>query len=68
MERVHSLTRMMMRGPFLEEMGGGSKEQHMLIMELPMFLERYLGRIDMGRASAIERANNKQTGNDSKES
>lgn len=68
MERVHRLTRMMMRGPFLEEMGGGSKEQHMLIMELPMFLERYLGRIDMGRASAIERANNKQTGNDSKES
>jgi hypothetical protein len=58
-ERVHRLTRMMMRGPLMEEMGS-SKEQHMLVMELPMFLERYLHRIDIERSSAIERANSKK--------
>ena len=67
MERIHRLTRMMMRGPFLEEMGG-SKEHHMLLMELPMFLERYLDRINIERPSAIERTKNKATGSDPKES
>ncbi len=57
-ERVHRLTRMMMRGPFLEEMGN-SKEHHILMMELPMFLERYLSRIDIQRSGIVERNKNK---------
>jgi hypothetical protein len=59
-ERIHRLTRMMTRGPFLEEMGS-SKEQHILMMELPMFLERYLSRIDVQRFNIIGRNRDKKT-------
>jgi len=59
LERVHRLTRMMMRGPFLEEMGN-SKEQHIIMMELPMFLERYLSRLNVQRSSFFERNTNKK--------
>lgn len=51
-ERVHRITRLMMRAPLLEEMGN-LKEQEILLMELPMVLERYLHRMMSGREKLI---------------
>jgi hypothetical protein len=44
MHRVHKFTKMMMRGPFMEEFGMMSKDYHVLAMEFPRMLERALRR------------------------
>lgn len=54
-QSTHVLTRMLMREPFMETMTG-SKEQHMMAMELPMFLDRYLHRLDSRRSGPQARA------------
>ena len=44
---IHKFRRtmkMMDRGPFMEEFVGGSKETHMMVMELPHMLEHFLHR------------------------
>jgi hypothetical protein len=38
-ERLHRLTRVIGRGPFMDEMMGPSKEAHMIARELPMMLD-----------------------------
>lgn len=42
MSRLHRLSRFIMRGPFMEEFGFGSKESHMFLMEFPRMLEKML--------------------------
>jgi len=42
--RLRRTTKMMRKGPFMEEFMGGSKEAHMMAMELPHFLDRALRR------------------------
>lgn len=39
------MTKMLGRGPFLEEFGG-SKEAHMMMMELPRALDHLLHRLE----------------------
>ncbi len=41
-ERLRRITKMLGRGPFLEEFGGG-KEAHIMMMELPRTLEHLMG-------------------------
>lgn len=48
-ERLRRMTKMLQRGPFMEEFGGGSKEAHMMIMELPPMLDHLLHRIESRR-------------------
>src|SRR6185312_1941426 len=49
-ERLRRVTRVMGRGPFMEEMlGGSSKEAHMMMMELPMMLDHFLHRFERRR-------------------
>ncbi len=43
-KRLRRFSEMMMRGPFMEEMGFGGKESHMLAMEFPRMLEHMLRR------------------------
>jgi hypothetical protein len=41
----------MMRGPFMEEFGFGSKESHIMAMEFPRMLERVpMHTLDMRKA------------------
>jgi hypothetical protein len=47
-ERLRRMTKMLGRGPFLEEFGGG-KESHMMMMELPSMLDHLLHRIEARR-------------------
>jgi hypothetical protein len=42
--RLRRFADVMMRGPFMEEFGFGSKESHMFAMEFPRMLERVLAR------------------------
>ena len=42
MHRLNNFTKMMMRGPFMEEFGLMSKDYHMLAMEFPRMLDRVL--------------------------
>jgi hypothetical protein len=44
MSRLHHFSNFMMRGPFMEEFGIGSKDTHMICMEFPRMLERMLQR------------------------
>lgn len=44
MNRLRHFSEFMMRGPFMEEFGVGSKETHMFCMEFPRMLERMLQR------------------------
>jgi hypothetical protein len=48
-ERVRRITRALGRGPFMEEFAGGSKESHMMMMELPMMLDHFLHRFESRR-------------------
>jgi len=52
LRNLSSTTRMLSRGPLLDEFAGGSKEQMSLLIELPMFLERYLDRFRFERDEA----------------
>lgn len=52
-KRLHRFSDVMMRGPFMEEFGFGSKESHMFAMEFPRLLEHVLMRsLKMRRADA----------------
>ncbi len=44
MNRLRRFSEVMMRGPFMEEFGFGSKESHMMAMEFPRMLEHILMR------------------------
>ena len=55
LHRMHRITRVMLRGPLLEE-SGISREQQMMVMELPMFIERYLDRVGHERSLTTERS------------
>lgn len=44
MTRLRRFSELMMRGPFMEEMGFGDREQHMFAMEFPRMLEHVLMR------------------------
>lgn len=42
--RARRMMKMLGRGPFMEDLAGGSKETHMMMREVPMLLERLLHR------------------------
>ena len=44
MKRLRRFSEVMMRGPFMEELGFGSRESHMFAMEFPRMLEHMLMR------------------------
>jgi len=49
-ERLRRVTKVMGRGPFMDEMlGDGSKEAHMMMRELPMILDHFLHRFERRR-------------------
>ncbi|WP_140637359.1 toll/interleukin-1 receptor domain-containing protein [Methylibium rhizosphaerae] len=48
LDRLRRMTKMLHRGPFMEEFAG-SKESHMMIMELPRMLDHLLHRIESRR-------------------
>ena len=63
-ERLHKITRAMRRGPFLDEIAGGSKEAHMMMMELPMMLDHFLHRFEarrVGNPAGIEDEESKES-------
>lgn len=45
LQRLRRFSKMMMRGPFMEEFGFGRKEYHMIAMEFPRMLEHTLERM-----------------------
>lgn len=47
-ERLRRVTKAFGRGPFME-FAGGSKEEHMMLMELPMMLDHFLHRFESRR-------------------
>lgn len=49
MERLRRITKAMGRGPLMEELGGSSKEAHMMMMELPRMLDHFLHRYEEGQ-------------------
>ena len=49
LDRLRRMTKMLHRGPFMEEFVG-SKESHMMIMELPRMLDHLLHRMESRRA------------------
>lgn len=65
LQRLHRFTEMLMQGPFMEELGFGRKEYHMIAMEFPRMLEHTLRRTlelqrptskKKGKASAADEA------------
>ena len=52
-ERLRSLSKMLHRGPFIEEFAS-SKESHMMLMELPAMLDQLLHRIEPRRRVALD--------------
>ena len=53
--RIRRMIKMLDRGPFLDELVGGSKESYMIIREVPMLLDRVLHRsISHSRKSESE--------------
>jgi hypothetical protein len=48
-DRLRRVTRALGRGPFMEEFIGGSKEAHMMMMEMPMMLDHFLHRFETRR-------------------
>ena len=52
LQRLSRLTRGLGRSPFMEEMVLNSKEAHMLAMEFPHSIERWLHRYDTARGPA----------------
>ena len=57
MDRLHRFSEFMVRGPFMEEFGMGSKETHMFCMEFPRMLERMLRRTLEEKKPAPRRRN-----------
>lgn len=56
-QRLHRVTRALMRGPFMEEFAGPTKEGQMMLMELPMMLDHYLHEFESRRlAGTLESA------------
>ena len=53
-ERLRRMTKMLDRGPFMEEFAG-SKEAHMMLMELPRMLDHLLHRIETRRRRVLVR-------------
>jgi hypothetical protein len=49
MERLRRVTKAISRGPFMETFGISSKEEHIMLMELPMMLEHFLHRYENRR-------------------
>ena len=45
-QRLRRATEVMMRGPFIEELGVRSREMHMFMREFPMILDHYLRRFE----------------------
>jgi len=44
MHRLRRFSEFMMQGPFMEEMGFGDRDSHMILMEFPHMLARLLER------------------------
>jgi hypothetical protein len=60
-ERVRRVTKVIGRGPFMDEMlGGGSKEAHMMMMELPRMLDHFLHRFERRRLKGASEPENDQ--------
>lgn len=60
-ERVRRVTKVIGRGPFMDEMlGGGSKEAHMMMMELPRMLDHFLHRFERRRLKGASESENDQ--------
>lgn len=55
-ERLHRLTRVIGRGPFLDEMIGPSKEAHMIARELPMMLDHMIHSLESRRLKSPSEA------------
>ena len=56
MDRLRRFSEVMMHGPFLEELGYGRKEHHMIAMEFPRMLEHTLRRtLEMQRPAVKKR-------------
>lgn len=53
LDRLRRLIKNLGRGPFMEELGGGSKESHMMMMELPRMLDHFLHRFELRRSKAL---------------
>jgi hypothetical protein len=64
-ERVRRIMKAFGRGPFMEEFAG-SKEAHMMMMELPMMLDHFLHRFESRRLKGKPDTNADETG-DSKD-
>ncbi|MCX6907032.1 MAG: toll/interleukin-1 receptor domain-containing protein [Verrucomicrobia bacterium] len=65
MARLRRFSEMMMRGPFMEELGIGDREAHMFFMEFPRMLEHLLRRSleekrPVGRPSRVIRRGSEQ--------
>ena len=58
-ERLHRLTRMTVEGPLADD--SLSKDQLMLMMEMPRFLDRYLARLDNGHLPPSARSNRQKS-------
>jgi hypothetical protein len=55
-KRLNRFSEMMLRGPFMEELGFGRKEHHMIAMEFPRMLEHMLRRtLAMKKEPAVRR-------------
>lgn len=52
-ERLRSMTKMLHRGPIMEEFAS-SKESHMMLMELPSMLDHLLHRIEPRRRLSLD--------------
>jgi hypothetical protein len=61
LRRIRRFSEFALRGPFAEELGMGSKETHMFIMEFPRMLERSLMRALEERAVPAARRQKSET-------
>lgn len=67
-QRLRRFSELMMRGPFMEELGFGRKEHHMIAMEFPRMLEHTLRRtLEMQRPAPKKRAKPSATDDDTNE-
>ena len=67
-KRLRHFSEVMMHGPFMEELGFGSRESHMFAMELPRMLEHMLRRTlqtkKTQRRRKVKKPQQKQEAND----
>jgi hypothetical protein len=62
MKRLRRFSELMMRGPFMEEFGFGSKDSRMLAMEFPRMLEHVLmSTLEMRKVSLAARLKPQKT-------